>query len=325
MAKVLGLTTWGGHPRETESQSPTEQRDEHQKHISVLGWNSGGARRLHTAIPAMITGPWHAILLQECHGILDDLRRGEHFHIVENAGVSDLAIALRKTTFTRMETHHHHYDADSTHSWGCVLTVAKGTLAAPWPSHNYQDEGHRHITFGTLHLHNISAKKPAVAPELLRQVDEAMRTHQVDIVHGDFNMAAGLGYVSTVFDDLVYIHPNNKDLIWGMPQHIGDCCGFVLRRTHWMVDALVSKHGTWDFNYSEILGISPADTGSHRMNFIHLVTSATDRAGLRGLHGKQHRAERAKTKGLRKRERQRATLAEAKALATTTTKARSTP
>ena len=163
MAKVLGLTTWGAQPRETESQTPTEQRREYQKHISILGWNSGEARRLHTAIPTMITGPWHAILLQECHGILDDLRRGEHFHIVENAGVSDLAIALRKTTFTRMETHHHHFDADSTHSWGCVLTVAKGTLAAPWPSHNYRDEGHRHITFGTLHLHNISAKKPEAA------------------------------------------------------------------------------------------------------------------------------------------------------------------
>ena len=203
--------------------------------------------------------------------------------------------------------------------------VAKCTLAGPWPSTNYPDDGHHHITFGTMHLHNISAKKPAVAPQLLRQVDEAMRTHQVDILHGDFNMAAGLGYVSTVFDDLVYIHQNNKDLMWGMPQHIGDCCGFVLRRTHWMVDALVSKHGAWDFNYSEVLGISPADTGSHWMNFIHFVTSATDRAGLRGLHGKQHRAERAKTKGLRKRERQRATHAEAKALATTTTKARSTP
>ena len=101
--------------------------------------------------------------------------------------------------------------------------------------------------------------------------------------------------------------------------------GFVLRRTHWMVDALVSKHGTWDFNYSEVLGIGPADTGSHWTKFIHFQTSACDRAGLRGIQGKQHRAERAKTKGLRKRERQWAALAETKALATTSTKARSTP
>ena len=46
-------------------------------------------------------------------------------------------------------------------------------------------------------------------------------------------------------------------------------------------------------------------------------------AGLRGVQGKQHRAERAKTKGLRKRERQQAALAETKALATTTAKAKS--
>ena len=121
------------------------------------------------------------------------------------------------------------------------------------------------------------------------------------------------------------VHPNNQDIMWGMPQQIGDCCGFVPCRTHWMVDALVSKHGTWDFNYPEVLGIGPADTGSHWMSFIHFQTSAYDRAGLRGIQGKQHRAERAKTKGLRKRERQRAALAEAKALATTSTKARNTP
>ena len=192
---------------------------------------------------------WHAILLQECHGILDDLRRGELFHIVETAGASNMAIAVHKTTFTRMEPHHYHYDADSTRSWGCVLTVAKCTLAAPWASRNFPQEGHRHITFGVMHLHNISAKKPGVAPQLLRQVDEAMRTHQVDVLHGDINMATSLGYVSRVFDDLVYIHPNSQDILWGMPQQIGDCCGFVLRRTHWMVDNLVSKHGTWDFNY----------------------------------------------------------------------------
>ena len=131
--------------------------------------------------------------------------------------------------------------------------MARCTLAAPWLSHIYPDDGHRHITFGTMHLHNISAKKPGVAPELLRRVDEAMRTHQVDILHGDFNMASSLGYVSAVYDDPVYIHPNDQDILWGMPKQIdedtpGDCCGFVLRRNHWMVDALVSKHGTCDFN-----------------------------------------------------------------------------
>ena len=123
----------------------------------------------------------------------------------------------------------------------------------------------------------------------------------MDILHGDFNMASSLGYVSTVFDDLVYIHPNDQDILWGMPRQIdadtpGDCCGLVLRRTHWMVDALVSKHGTWDFDYAEVLGIGPADTNSHWMNFIHFQTSAHDRAGLRGAQRKQHRAERAKTK-----------------------------
>ena len=240
---VLGLTTWGAHLREEQSQAPQDQRRSYQKHISVVGWNSGGARRLPTAIPTMITGPWHTILLQECHGILDELRRGELLHVVETGGASDMAIAVRKSTFTHVQPYRYHYNTPSAHSWGCVLTVAKCTLAAPWPSNNSPDDGHHHITFGTMHLHNISAKKPGVAPELLRRVDEAMRTHQVDILHGDFNMASSLGYVSAVFDDPVYIHPNNQDILWGMPKQIGDCCGFVLRRTHWMVDALVSKHG----------------------------------------------------------------------------------
>ena len=156
-----------------------------------------------------------------------------------------------------------------------------------------------------------------------------MRTHQVDILHGDFNMASSLGYAPTVFDDLVYVHPNDQDILWGMPRQInadtpGDCCGFVLRRTHRMVDTLVSKHGTWDFDYPEVLGIGPADTNSHWMNFIHFQTSAHDRAGLRGAQGKQHRAERAKTKGLRKRERKRAAFTESKAMVSTSSKARTT-
>ena len=138
-----------------------------------------------------------------------------------------------------------------------------------------------------------------MAPELLRLVDGAMRTHQVDILHGDFNMASSLGYVSAVYDDFVYIHPNDQDILWGMSKQIdentpGDCCGFVLRRTHWMVvvvDAFVSKHGTWDFNCPEVLGVGPADTSSHWMNFIHFQTSAYDRAGLRGIQGKQHRSD----------------------------------
>ena len=275
----------------------------------------------------MITGPWHAILLQECHGILDELREVGLFHVVHTGGSSDMAIAARKSTFTLVEPFH--YDAASSHSWGCVLTVAKCTLAGPWPSTNYPDDGRHHITFGTMHLHNISAKKPAVGPELLRRVDDAMRTHHVDILHGDFNMASSLGYVSKIFDDLVYIHPNDQDILWGMPKQIdadtpGDCCGFVLRRTHWMVDALVSKHGTWKFDYAEVLGISPGDTNSHWMNFIHFQTSAFDRSGLRATQGKQHRAERAKTKGLRKQERKRAALTETKATASTSSKARST-
>ena len=76
-----------------------------------------------------------------------------------------------------------------------------------------------------------------------------------------------------------------------LPMSIPKSCG-VLRRTHWMVDALVSKHGTWDFDYAEILGVSPGDTSSHWMNFIHFHTFALDRSGLRATQGKQHRAER---------------------------------
>ena len=256
MAKVLGLTTWGALPREEQSQAPRDQGRACQKRLSVLGWNSGGARRLPTSIPKMITGPWHAILLQECHGVLDELREGGLFHVVHTGGSSDMANAVRRSTLTLVEPFHYHYDAASSHSWGCVLTVAKRMLAGPWPSTNYPDDGHYHITSGTMHLHNISAKKPAVGPELLRRVDDAMRMRHVDILHGDFNIASSLGYVSRVFDDLVYIHPNGQDILWGMPKQIdadtpGDCCGFVLRRTHWMVDALVSKHGTWKFDYGQ--------------------------------------------------------------------------
>ena len=157
-----------------------------------------------------------------------------------------------------------------------------------------------------------------------------MRTRLVDTLHGhgDFNTASSLGYVSRIFDDLVYIHPNDQDILWGMPKQIdadspGDCCGFVFRRTHWMVYAVVSKHGTWKFDYAEVLGISPSDTNSHCMNFIHFQTSALNRSGLRVTQGKQHRAERAKTKGFRKQERKRAALAETKATGTSS-KARST-
>ena len=111
MAKVLGLTTWGAPPREEQSQAPRDQGRACQKHLSILGWNSGGARRLPTSIPKMTTGPWHAILLQECHGILDELREGGLFHVVHTGRSSDMAITVRKSTFTLVEPFHYHYDA----------------------------------------------------------------------------------------------------------------------------------------------------------------------------------------------------------------------
>ena len=41
--------------------------------------------------------------------------------------------------------------------------------------------------------------------------------------------------------------------------------------------ALVSRHGTWDFDYHQILGISAQDTGSHYMNYIHFNPTALGR------------------------------------------------
>jgi len=323
MAKVLGLQSWTPFTMQHLPTPPPAERA-FQKHLSIIGWSPGGARARPTMIPEMIAGPWHVVLLQESQGLLTTLREQQAFHVVETTDHSALAIAARRTTFSRADAHHYHLPTTSSTSWGCVITIFKLTFVVPWCSTRFP-MGHDSITVATMHLHNISAKKPGVAPGLLRQIDEIMRNHHVDIMHADFNMAASLGYVHQVFDDLVYVQPQAVDLLWGMPRQTpGDCCGFVARRSPFIMDAIITSHGTWDFDYHAVLGLRTTDQSFHYMNFMHLVSSAVPRSALRGAHGKAHRAARALTKGDRKRarrEQQRAAdTATSKSVATTTSK-----
>ena len=171
------------------------------------------------------------------------------FHVAETDDHSTIAVAARRTTFARAEAHHYHLPTTSATSWGCVITILKLTFVVPWRSTRWP-QGHEHITVATMHLRNISAKKPGIAPGLFRQVDDIMRLHHVDIMHAGFNMAASPGYVAQVFDDAAYVQPHSVDLLWAMPRHTpGDCCGFVVRRIPFVMDVLITSHGTWDFDW----------------------------------------------------------------------------
>ncbi len=137
---------------------------------------------------------------------------------------------------------------------------------------------------------------------MLATLFEKLEEADVDIIHGDFNMAASSGVLKNA-TPMKYLRNHDKDVLWGMPKETGDCCGFLLREgfgSKFIPNAIVERHGTWDYK-QEVLGLRERDAGAHWCSFIHFVATAASRTDRRGQHGTEHRAMRTANKRERKR------------------------
>ena len=74
--------------------------------------------------------------------------------------------------------------ATSKGTWSMVLLIVRGLLRRPSLS------GSPTVTFCSVHIHNVVAKKRDASTELLQRLHGYVREHNVDFIGGDFNMSA---------------------------------------------------------------------------------------------------------------------------------------
>ena len=122
----------------------------HQYRLSVLQWNPGPARRNPTIFVAAACGRFHAVILQEA---IDHVPHISDQFIV-HTGYTDLAILLHKDTF-EPDPMVLAFKEDSTSkgTWCMVLLIVRALLRRPSLS------GTPTVTFCSVHIHNIVAKK----------------------------------------------------------------------------------------------------------------------------------------------------------------------
>ena len=99
------------------------------------------------------------------------------------SGNTDLAILLNKDTLRA-----------SKGTCCMVLLIVRGLLRRPSLS------GTPTVTFCSVHIHNVVAKKRDASTDILRRLHGYMKQHNVNFIGGDFNMSA-FSTVGDVFSD----------------------------------------------------------------------------------------------------------------------------
>ena len=261
-ALVLLLVHFGQSKPDGHSGLDTADSDlmHHQFRLSLLQWNPGPARRNPTNIVSAACGKFHAVILQE------DSDHVPHIsdQFLAYTGNTDLAILLNKDTFEPDPTVLT-FKADSTSkgTWGMVLLIVRGLLRRPSLS------GSPTVTFCSVHIQNVVAKKRDASSELLQRLHGCMREHNVDFIGGDFNMSA-FSTVGDVFTDDEFSAPGNS-LLWGLgalEEPNRECARFLImpkRPYEWRVHS----HGCYKFD-NDILGLGPRDQSAHLPVFLHL-------------------------------------------------------
>ena len=126
-----------------------------------------------------------------------------------HTGNTDLAILLNKDTFelnpTVLAFRAH---STSKGTWGTVLLIARGLLRRPSLS------GTPTVTFCSVHIHNVVAKKRDASTDLPRRLHGYVKQHNVDFIGSDFNMSA-FSTVGDVFSDPEFSAPDNS-FLWGL-------------------------------------------------------------------------------------------------------------
>ena len=203
----------------------------HQFRLSLLQWNPGPARRNPSNIVSAACGRFHAVILQDATDNVPHI--SDYFRAYTDN--MDLAILLNKDTFEPDPTVLT-FKADSTskNTWGMVLLIVRGLLRRPSLS------GTPTVTFCSVHIHNVVAKKRDASTELFQFLHAKMLEHNVDFIGGDFNMSA-FSTVSDVFSDPEFSAPGHSCL-WGLgaldEQH-RECTGFLIMPKlpyEWRVD-----------------------------------------------------------------------------------------
>ena len=182
-------------------------------------------------------------------------------------GNTDLAILLNRDTFEPNPAVFAFQEASSSKdTWGIVVLVVRGLLRRPSLS------GSPTVTFFSVHIHNVVAKKRDASTDLLRRLHAHMLQHNVDFIGGDYNMSA-FSTVGDVFSDPESSAPGHSCL-WGLgalDQQHRECTCFLImpKRPHeWRVDS----HGCYKFNNAD-LALGPRDTTAHLPVFLHLRTT----------------------------------------------------
>ena len=265
----------------------------HQFRLSLLQWNPGPARRNPSNIVSAACGRFHAVILQEASDHVPHI--SDYFRAYTDN--MDLAILLNKDTFEPDPTVLT-FKADSTskNTWGMVLLIVRALLRRPSLS------GTPTVTFCSVHIHNVVAKKRDASTELLQFLHAKMLEHNVDFIGGDFNMSA-FSTVRDVFSDPEFSAPGHSCL-WGLgaldEQH-RECTGFLImpkRPYEWRVDS----HGCYKFD-NAALGLGPRDHSAHLPVFLHLRNTnlpgpssimRSEQAQQRRYDRKHNKSERAK-------------------------------
>ena len=177
----------------------------HQYRLSVLQWNPGPARRHPTNIIAAACGKFHAVFLQEASDHVPHI--SDQF--IACTGNTDLAILLNKDTFEPdLVVFAFKEDSTSKGTWCMVLLIVLCLLRRPSLS------GTPTVTFCSVHIHNVVAKKRDASTDLLRRLHGYLKQHNVDFIGGDFNMSA-FSTVGDVFSDTEFSALGNS-FLWGL-------------------------------------------------------------------------------------------------------------
>ena len=132
-----------------------------QFRLSLLRWNPGAARKNLTNIVSAVCGKFPAVILQEASDHVPHI--SEQFLVC--TGNTDRAVLLNKDTF-EPDTIIFTYKVDSTSKGtrGMVLLIVRGLLRRPSLS------GSPTVTFCSVHIHKVVAKKRDASTELLQRL-----------------------------------------------------------------------------------------------------------------------------------------------------------
>ena len=212
---------------------------------------------------------------------------------------TDLAILLNKDTFEPDPVVlAFKEDSTSKGTWDMVLLIVRGLLRRPSLS------GSPLVTFCSVHIHNVVAKKRDASSDLLRRLHGYMTQNNVDFIGADFNMSA-FSTVGDVFSDTECSAPVNSFLwrLGALEEPNRERTGFLImpqRPYEWRVDS----HGCHKFD-NAALGFGLRDQTIHLPVCLHLRTTNLPGPNsiMRSEQAQQRRFERRHNKHERMRRR----------------------